>query len=42
MKRIKKIGKIVWGVIYICGGITTTILILPIIGIISVVNIIKN
>tara|TARA_R110002110_G_scaffold237433_2_gene453315 strand:- start:179 stop:307 length:129 start_codon:yes stop_codon:yes gene_type:complete len=42
MKRIKKIGKIVWGVVYICGGIVATILILPIIGVISLINIIKN
>jgi len=42
MKSIKKIGKIVWGIVYICGGLVATILILPIIGIISLINILKN
>lgn len=42
MKRIKKIGSIIWGIVYISGSIFATITILPLIMIIAIFNIIKQ
>ena len=42
MERIKRIGSILWGIIYITGGLVATIIILPLILMISIFNIIKQ
>lgn len=42
MKRIKKIGSIIWGITYIMGSIFATITLLPLIVVIAIFNIIKQ
>jgi len=42
VKKIKKIGAILWGIIYVTGGLFATILILPLIFIIASFNAIKK
>ena len=42
MKKIKRLGKIIWGITYITGGLVSTILIMPLIIVISLLNALKN
>ena len=42
MEKIKKIGAVLWGIIYVTGGLFATILILPLIFITALFNAIKK
>lgn len=42
MKRVKRIGDIIWGITYIIGGLIGTILLMPFIIGIALMNLIKK
>jgi|ETNvirenome_6_85_1030632.scaffolds.fasta_scaffold396779_1 hypothetical protein len=42
MEKIKKLGKIIWGITYITGGLLSTILIMPLVIGISLFNAMKK
>ena len=42
MKKIKKIGAIIWGIVYVSGGLVGTILVMPLIMSIALFNLIKK
>jgi hypothetical protein len=42
MKKVKRVGDIIWGIIYIIGGLIATILLIPFIIGIALMNLIKK
>ena len=39
---MKKIGKVIWGIVYVIGGIVGTICIMPFIIFLAIINLIKK
>ena len=42
MKKVKKIGGIIWGIIYVTGGLVGTLLVMPLLIGIALLNLIKK
>ena len=42
MKKVKKIGGIIWGIIYVTGGLVGTLLVMPLLIGIALFNLIKK
>jgi hypothetical protein len=42
MKRVKRIGDIIWGIIYVTGGLVGTLLVIPLIIGVALFNLIKK